>query len=185
MEFRYAQEEAMTGPTPGVIDEAFAEFEKMFGRKYEQISCFECEDADIILIAMGSMSGTARETVRKLRADGKKVGLAKLTVYRPFPFELMKRLLGHAKVLAVVDRSLSVGYGGPVFADISGAFVNEPKKPIIQSFIIGLGGRDILITDFEDIVSTCEQSIKAGRPKEQVTWVNCNFEPVKGGELDG
>ena len=185
MEFRYAQEQAMTGPAPKVIEEAFKEFEEMFGRKYDIITCDQCEDADIIIMAMGSMCGTARETVRKLRAEGKKVGLAKLTVYRPFPYEVLRKKLGHAKVLAVVDRSLSVGFGGPVFADVSAAFVNEPKKPIIQNFILGLGGRDILISDFETITATCEESIKNGKPKELVTWINTKFEPVKGGELDG
>jgi pyruvate ferredoxin oxidoreductase alpha subunit len=185
MEFRLAQEEAMMGPTPKVISEAFKEFEKMFGRKYEFISCFQCEDADIILLTIGSMSGTAREAVRKMRAAGKKVGLAKLTVYRPFPYDIIKKTLGHAKVLAVVDRSLSVGYGGPVFADVSGAFVNEPKRPIIQDFIIGLGGRDILMRDFEEIVSICEGTLKAGAPKELVKWINVNLEKMKGGVLDG
>jgi pyruvate ferredoxin oxidoreductase alpha subunit len=84
-EFRYAQELAMSKEAPKVIDEVFKEWERTFGRKYQKVTAFECKDADIIFVSMGSMTGTARETVKKLRAAGKKVGLCKITVLRPFP----------------------------------------------------------------------------------------------------
>jgi len=86
--------------------------------------------------------------------------------------------LGGAKVVAVVDRSLSVGYGGPVFAEVAGIFVNDAKKPIIQDFIVGLGGRDILVKDFETIVSKCETTMKTGKPEKVIDWINVNYEPA-------
>jgi pyruvate ferredoxin oxidoreductase alpha subunit len=177
-EFRYAQELAMSKEAPKVIDEVFKEWERTFGRKYQMVTGFECKDADIILVTMGSMTGTARETIKKLRAAGKKVGLCKITVHRPFPEKELKEVLGGAKVVAVVDRSLSLGYGGPVYAEIASSFVNDAKKPLLQDFIIGLGGRDILVKDFETIVSKCETTMKTGKPEKAIDWINVNYEPA-------
>jgi len=180
MEFRFAQDIAMSKEAPKVIDETFKEWEKAFGRKYQKVTSFETKDADIIIVTMGSMTGTAREAIRKLRAAGKKVGLVKITVLRPFPEKEIKEALAGAKVIAVADRSLSLGHGGPVWAEISSVFVNEAKKPIIQGFIIGLGGRDVLVKDFETITSKCEATIKSGKPEKLVDWINVNYEPLTG-----
>jgi len=180
MEFRFAQDIAMSKEAPKVIDEVFKQWEKAFGRKYQKVTAFECKDADIIIVSMGSMTGTAREAVRQLRAKGKKVGLCKITVLRPFPEKELKEVLAGAKVVAVLDRSLSLGYGGPVYCEIAGSFVNDQKRPMIQDFIIGLGGRDILIKDFENIVSKCEATMKSGRPEKVIDWINVNYEPAGG-----
>jgi pyruvate ferredoxin oxidoreductase alpha subunit len=179
MEFRFAQDLAMSKEAPKVIDETFKEWEKLFGRKYEKVTAFQCKDADIILVTMGSMTGTARETVKKLRAAGKKVGLCKITVLRPFPDQELKEILKGAKVVAVADRSLSLGYGGPVYAEIASSFINDTKKPLMQSFIIGLGGRDVLVKDFETIFSKCETSIKTGKVEKTTDWINVNYEPAE------
>lgn len=175
MEFKYAEELAMN-EAQKVIDEVFAEFNKTFGREYKKINTHKTEDADIILLTMGSMSGTARAAVDQLRNEGKKVGLAKLTVLRPFPGEELLKLLGHAKVLAVVDRNISFGYGGRVFSEVAGKFINEVKKPLISNYIVGLGGRDITIKDFRDIVSDAETILNTGKVETQTKWINVKEE---------
>jgi pyruvate ferredoxin oxidoreductase alpha subunit len=175
MDFKYAQELAMR-EADNVIDEVFAEFKKKFGREYKKINTYKTEDADIILLTMGSMSGTARETVNQLREQGKKVGLAKLTVLRPFPTKELIESVGHAKVLAVVDRNISFGFGGRVFGEASAKFVNMSKKPLISNYIVGLGGRDITPKDFTEIVEDAEKIMASGKVETQTKWINVNME---------
>jgi pyruvate ferredoxin oxidoreductase alpha subunit len=175
MEFKYAEELAMNA-AEGVIDEVFAEFKQKFGREYKKIDTYKTEDADIILITMGSMSGTARATVSQLREEGKKVGLAKMTVLRPFPTEELLGSLGHAKVIAVVDRNISFGFGGRVFSEVSAKFVNQSTKPLITNYIVGLGGRDVTLNDYREIVSDSENVINMGKVETQTKWINVKEE---------
>ncbi len=176
MEFKLAQEIAMENART-VIDKEFKNFAEKFGRNYQKIVSFKTEDADIILLTMGSMSGTAKEAVRDLRAKGMKVGLAKLTVFRPFPFKELKEITKNAKVIAVVDRNISFGFGGAVYAEVSASFINEKQHPIIMDFILGLGGRDILKQDFVNIVEKASLALKTGKAK-MVEWINVNREMI-------
>lgn len=180
-EFKYQQWDAMWKATD-VIDEAFAEFEKKFGRKYEKVSEYMTDDADIIFVTMGATSGTARAAVRRLREKGIKVGTAKITVFRPFPFEHIKRLASKAKVLAIFDRAVSQGFGGPVFADVSGALANYKERPLLLNFIIGLGGRDITFGDFDYIAEESRKALDTGEVGWPVHWVNLKTELLEGGE---
>ena len=180
-EFKYQQWDAMWKATD-VIDEVFADFEKRFGRKYEKVSEYMTDDADIIFLTMGATSGTARAAVRRLREKGIKAGTAKITVFRPFPFEHIKKLASKAKVLAIFDRAVSQGYGGPVFADVSGALVNEKERPILLNFIIGLGGRDITFADFDYIAEEAGKALESGDAGWPIHWVNLKTELLGGGE---
>ena len=171
MEFKYQQWEAMENAQK-VIDEVFSEFYEKFGRKYEKVSEYRTDDADIIILTMGSMSGTARAAVDSMREKGIKVGAAKLTVFRPFPFREIKMLARKAKVLAVADRNISFGFGGAVFAEIAGALINEKEKPMLIDFIIGLGGRDITQEDFYKIAEISKDAIEKGKVEKMVHWIN-------------
>ncbi len=171
MEFKYQQWEAMENAQE-VIDEVFSEFYEKFGRKYEKVSEYRTDDADIIILTMGSMSGTARAAVDSMREKGIKVGAAKLTVLRPFPFKEIKMLARKAKVLAVADRNISFGFGGAVFAEIAGALINEKQKPMLIDFIIGLGGRDITQEDFYKIAEISKDAIEKGKVEKMVHWIN-------------
>jgi pyruvate ferredoxin oxidoreductase alpha subunit len=175
MEFKYAEEQAMR-EAEDVIDKVFTEFKSKFGREYKKINTYKTEDADIILLTMGSMSGTARATVNELREEGKKVGLAKITVLRPFPTKELIESTGHAKVVAVVDRNVSFGYGGRVYSEVAGKFVNRSDKPLITNYIVGLGGRDITEKDFKEIVSDSENVMNAGKVDTQTKWINIKEE---------
>ena len=171
MEFKYAQTKALED-SEKVIEKVFAQFKEAFGRKYQKINQYRTEDADIILVTLGSMSGTVRAAVDKMREEGKKVGCAKMTVYRPFPAKELVEMAKNAKVLAMVDRDISPGFGGAVFGEAAAQFINESQKPILMNFIVGLGGRDITIPDFEDMVNKAEHAIEKGKPEKMIEWIN-------------
>lgn len=173
MEFKYQQEEAMRSASQ-VIDEIFKEFERKFGRSYSKVVPFMCNDADIIIVTMGSMSGTARAAVRKMREKGKKVGVLKIAIFRPFPEKEIKEIIKRCKIVAVADRNISFGYGGAVYAEIAGILVNCREKPLIADFIIGLGGRDIVKEDFEKIVNVCEKILEKGDVDKRTHWIGLN-----------
>ncbi|MEW6070303.1 MAG: pyruvate synthase subunit PorA [Candidatus Thermoplasmatota archaeon] len=161
MEFKHKVAEAME-KSAEVIDEIFAEFKTKFGREYKKIKSYRCEDAEIIIVSLGSISGTARIAIDKLRAKGEKVGCASLTVYRPFPNTELLEIAKNAKLLAVLDRDISPDVGGAVFEDVAGCFINQPKKPLVVNYILGLGGRDVIIEDFEAVVTRSRNALKTG-----------------------
>jgi len=180
MEFRLSQFVAMEHAKK-VIDEVFDQFYKKFKRKYEKVQGFMHEDADVLIITMGSMTGTARETVRKLREKGEKVGLLKITVFRPFPKEEIVSLTKNAKMLAIVDRNISVGFAGAIFTEIAATFANIDKRPKMMNFILGLGGRDIRIEDFIEIYEKAKRGIN--EKFQEINWINVDFDAVR--EVEG
>jgi pyruvate ferredoxin oxidoreductase alpha subunit len=148
-EMRYQQKVGMDNAIK-VIEEVQKEFLSKFGRKLHIIEGYKTDDADVVLLAMGSMTGTAKYVVNKMRSQGKKVGIAKLTVFRPFPFEHIKNLLGDKKVIGVFDRSAGLGgQGGPVWSEVSVALKEFDID--IRSYIGGLGGRDVPADTIEKI----------------------------------
>ena len=136
-----------------VILEVWKEWEAQFGRKYEPIQSYRTEDADVALVTMGSMGETAEIAVDELRKQGVKAGLLKIKLWRPFPFNDLKKAVKGIRVLAVTDRAVSFGGpGGPVFSEIRSALYDVPKRPKIVNYIIGLGGRDVQVENFIDMV---------------------------------
>jgi pyruvate ferredoxin oxidoreductase alpha subunit len=136
-----------------VVKEVWKEWEKLFGRKYEPVQTYRTEDAEIAMITMGSMGETAEVAVDELRKQGVKVGLIKIKLWRPFPFDDFKAAIKGIKTLAVMDRAVSFGGpGGPVCSEIRSALYDEPIRPAIVNFIIGLGGRDVQMEDFMAMV---------------------------------
>ncbi|NPA75696.1 MAG: pyruvate ferredoxin oxidoreductase [Euryarchaeota archaeon] len=176
MEFKFAQWVAMERAKK-VIDEVFAEFEKKFGRKYQKVTPEFTEDADIIFVTIGSMSGTTREFIKKMRAQGKKVGMVKITTFRPFPKEELKEALKNAKVVAVTERNISFGFGGAVYGELGATFANMANKPKIIDFIVGLGGRDITFKTLESVLSEAEKALN-GEDVSEVNWIDVNKEAV-------
>ena len=136
-----------------VVREVWKEWEAQFGRKYEPIQSYRTEDADVVLVTMGSMGETAEIAVDELRKQGVKAGLLKIKLWRPFPFDDLKKAVKGIRVLAVTDRAVSFGGpGGPVFSEIRSALYDVPKRPKIVNYIIGLGGRDVQVENFVDMV---------------------------------
>lgn len=127
-----------------IILEVAEEFAKKFGRKYGLIEGYQLDDAELVMVALGSTCGTARMVIDELRGKGIKAGLLKIRVFRPFPAEEIARALSKAKAVAVLDRSDSwSGQGGQVFTEIRSAMFEPATKPKLINFIYGLGGREI------------------------------------------
>jgi pyruvate ferredoxin oxidoreductase alpha subunit len=147
-EIMKAKDEAIKN-SKKVIVEVFNEWGKMFGRPYKLVETYKTDDAEVIMLTMGSMGETARIAVDELRAKGINAGLAKLRLWRPFPFEEIKSTIKNAKKLIVTDRACSFGGpGGPVFSEIKSAMYAEAQRPLMYNYIYGLGGRDVRVKDF-------------------------------------
>jgi len=165
-EIKKQQNEALLGAYP-VIVEVWEEFEKAFGRKYSPVEEFMTEDARIIICLAGAISGTARIAVEQMRSEGKKVGLLRIRLWRPFPFEDVRKALCKAEAVSVIDRALSFGGpGGPIFSEIRSALFPLDEKPSVLGFIAGLGGRDVTIENFREIVEETEQVLDGGEEFE-------------------
>lgn len=158
IEIRHELEEAMEHSLE-VIEEVGKEFGDLFGRYYGLIEEYKSEDADIILIAMGSICGTIKDVIDKQREEGKKVGLVRIRTYRPFPKEALKNAVKDAK-LAVLDKDISLGAGGAVYLDTKATLDNE-----VYGFVLGLGGRDITPEHIEEIIEKTEN------PVNDVEWI--------------
>lgn len=152
MEVRYNLEEAMKNAF-GVIEKVTKEFEKKFGRKFGIfIDTYKMEDAETVIVAMGSAVGTIKESIDLMRANGIKVGLMKVRTFRPFPKQAIVDCLKNIKNVIVIDRASSVGAGGILATEIRSAFYGNTSVPKVNSYIVGLGGRDITIKTITDIV---------------------------------
>jgi pyruvate ferredoxin oxidoreductase alpha subunit len=147
-EMQKAKDEALKN-SKKVILAVWDEWAKMFGRSYNPVETYKAEDAEILMLTMGSMGETAEMAIDALRAKGVSAGLIKLRLWRPFPFEEIKAAVKNAKKLIVTDRAVSFGGpGGPVFSEIKSALYSEAHRPAIYNYIIGLGGRDVTVKDF-------------------------------------
>jgi pyruvate ferredoxin oxidoreductase alpha subunit len=165
-EAKWAQEVNLRA-SKEVILKTWAEFGKAFGRHYAPVESYKTEGAETLLLTMGSFSETAMTVIDKLRAKGKKVGLVRFRLWRPFPFEEFRAAVKGAQTLIVVDRALSFGGpGGPVCSEVRSALYGEAKKPKIVSFVAGIGGRDITPAGFETIIEKGIKIAQKGSPNE-------------------
>jgi len=165
-EAKWAQEVHLRS-TKDVILECWQKFGKDFQRHYNPVEEYRSEGARVLLLTMGSFSETATLAIDEMRNKGKDVGLIKLRLWRPFPFEELRRAVSGADVLIVLDRALSFGGpGGPVCSEIRSALYAEPKRPKVVSFVAGLGGRDISVSGFEEIITKGMQIAEKGSRNE-------------------
>ena len=162
MEHKVQQAEAMKNAKRAVLEVA-ADFEKTFGRKYGFFEEYCMEDADAAIVLIGSTAGTARACVDHMRANGYKVGMIKLRVFRPFPAEELAKALSGVKVVAVMDKSEGFSAnGGPIFADACAALYDMEKRPKMINIVYGLGGRDVTVQDVEKVFRHLLQIQKTG-----------------------
>lgn len=151
-EMQKAKDEALKN-SKKVILEVWDEWAKIFGRAYKPVETYKVENAEVLMLTMGSMGETAEMAIDALRAKGVSAGLIKLRLWRPFPFEEIKAELRNAKKLIVTDRAVSFGGpGGPVFSEIKSALYSGAHHPAVYNYIIGLGGRDVTVKDFIGMV---------------------------------
>jgi len=142
-EIEYKKHTALKN-SKAVVENVGKEFGERFGRHYSLVDSYACEDAELVLIALSSVGSTSRWVVEKLRAEGMKIGVASLKLFRPFPEAELSEICKNAEVLAVLDRDIGYGTTGMVFPDVIRAFYNKKKRPNILNFIVGLGGKDVV-----------------------------------------
>lgn len=172
MEFRYMIQEAMDN-AKRIIPEIDAEYGKLFGSSYGGlIEKYKCDDADVVLVSMGTIASDAKLAVDKLRKDGVKVGSARVRVYRPFPTEEIVKLADNSQMLATIDRHISFGMEGFLGSETKASLFSMKDKPLVAGFIAGLGGRDVTRDTIVKIAEKSFNSLKAGRVEKETEWVD-------------
>ena len=166
-EFRYKMHQSMLD-SKEVCRQVDGEFGEIFGRNYGVVEAYRCAGADLVLVTAGAITSTARVAVDAMREKGRKVGLVKLRLFRPFPKEEIMEIVRAVGKVAVVDRSLSLGLGGIFAHEMRAAFCNEKERPLIYSYITGLGGRDTTLQHLNEIIY---QTYQQAQPEEQSVWI--------------
>jgi len=143
-----------------VYDEISAQFAEHFDRQYPAIEAYHCDDAEIVLVMLGSFATKAKAAVSQMRKAGQKVGLLRPRLLRPFPAERFRSLLAGKSGVAVIDQNLSMGMGGVLHSELASALYGHPHAPPqLLSFIGGLGGRDISQEEFFEIANVTRQAV--------------------------
>ena len=160
-EHKAKQHKALMDSRP-VIDEVFAEFEKLTGRKYNRVEGYDMDDAEVVIVALGTTVETARVAAQELREEGVKAGVVGIRVFRPFPFDQVRDMLENAKSIAVLDRSSPGGAMGAFFNEVAAALYSTPNRPLVTNYIYGLGGRDFSVSEAKRIFMEQKANADAG-----------------------
>ncbi|MGE5555916.1 MAG: transketolase C-terminal domain-containing protein [Methanocella sp.] len=172
-EFKRQQEEALKNALTA-IKEVNAEYAKITGRSYGNglVDGYHLDDAEIAIVVIGSTAGTLKVIVDQLRQDGLKVGLLRLRAFRPFPVEDIQKALKNVRVVAVMDKAMSLGaLGGPVFNEVRNALYDLKQRPLVVSYIFGLGGRDSHPNDLKRIYEDLARMAKTGQAEPLVRYL--------------
>jgi len=166
-ELRYKLQKAMER-APALIEETGKEFEKLFGRRLGLVEEHRCDDAELLFVSSGTAGYTANVGVDQLREAGVKAGNLRIQVLRPFPFETVRRIIGRAKKVAVVDRNISYGYHGIFYQEVKAALYGQKGAPPLFGYITGLGGRDITPESFKEIAA---HAMAKDGADEEIVWI--------------
>ena len=172
METKRGQREAMINARQVILDVA-EKFEKMTGRKYGFFEEYRMEDAEYVIVLIGSAAGTCKAAVDRIREkSGKKAGLLKIRVFRPFPEEELAAALKEKKAVAVLDRSeMFSATGGPLGAEVRSALYSAKSQAEVVNYFYGLGGRDITVKDFEEVYEKLEELAKTHVVKDMYAYI--------------
>jgi pyruvate ferredoxin oxidoreductase alpha subunit len=175
MEMRRQSDEAMHRAV-GAIRKAYEEFKEIFGRGDPSpfVEEYMTEDAEIIIVGMGTLALPVRVAVRRYHEQGRKVGFLRVKFFRPFPTEELQEILTKCKAVCVIDRDYSYGapsYGGVLFTELRSALYPMEKRPQMLNFIAGLGGREVHVTDVNDMVDITQKAIDTGKIEQETTWI--------------
>jgi pyruvate ferredoxin oxidoreductase alpha subunit len=171
MEAKKNQEIALENSKQVILDVA-KEFEKISGRSYGLFEKYRTEDADYIMLIMGSAAGTAKQAVDELRKKGVKAGVLKLRVFRPFPAKEIAEALKNCKAVAIMDRCESYnGNGGPLGSEVSAGLFRYKVMIEAVNYIYGLAGRDFTVEDVQRVFAELEGLVTEGKEVEQYQYV--------------
>jgi pyruvate/2-oxoacid:ferredoxin oxidoreductase alpha subunit len=134
---------------------------------------YACDDVDAVLMTMGSMTGTVRDKIDKMQAEGNRIGLIKLRGFRPFPSEELRELAKKYQAIAVVDRNNSFGSagGGVVSMEVARALYTLDDKPLLLNFHVGLSGTDVTMRQVGYMAEKTLEAVSKGKVDEVVDWV--------------
>jgi pyruvate/2-oxoacid:ferredoxin oxidoreductase alpha subunit len=136
---------------------------------------YRCEDAELVLFGAGTMMSTAKDVVDDLRREGKRVGVARLRVFRPFPFEEVRYLGDRAHAIGVMDRTFTFGRGGPLFNEFNAQLYNHDNRPPTKNYVVGVGGRDVRQKHIRSMFHDLERFSAKGYGEEgEVHWWGLN-----------
>jgi len=177
-EHKAKQNKAMM-ESPKVIQEVFDEYAKISGRQYNLIEGYQLEDAEVVVICMGTTYQTAQVACDKMREEGIKAGVLMPRVFRPTQLDTLAEKLKNAKAVVCMDRSSPGGQTGLLYNDVAAALFNTDARPLLSNVIYGLGGRDINIANLSDIFRNANEEAKAGKLNGSIQrWIG-----VRGPEL--
>jgi pyruvate ferredoxin oxidoreductase alpha subunit len=158
-----------------VIREAYAEFAEIFGRNYGNpfFEEYMTDDADVVLVGMGTLSTPVRVAIRQMRQEGKKVGFVRVRWFRPFAADALSSSLGRFKSVGVIDRDFSLGspyHSGVLATEVRAAMYGSTKRVPVLGFICGLGGREVTVPDVKKMTEKVCQAAE-GKPQPLTQWI--------------
>jgi len=158
-----------------VIRQAYAEFERIFGRRYGNpfFEEYETQDADVVLVGMGTLSNPVKVAIRQMRKEGKKVGFVRVRWFRPFAAEELAKTLGRFSAVGIIDRDFSLGspyLGGVLATEIRAAMYPAAKRPPVLDFICGLGGREVTVPGVKKMTDIIYQAAE-GKSQPWTQWI--------------
>ena len=151
-----------------VAKEVNEEFYQHFGRRYDAVECYRTEGAEVILVAMTSVASMAHKVIDELRQEGKRVGLLRVRMFRPFPKQEIVAVLQNASKVAVIDRNISYGRSGILALELRAAMYSEPKRPPIFGFIGGLAGVSITTGNIRQVIG---YTYAHQEPEGEIIWL--------------
>jgi len=167
-----------------VIESVAREYEGLFGLYHGGlIDTYRLDDAEIALVAMGSMVSTLREAVDRLRLRGQRVGLVKIRSYRPFPTQALRDAVADIPAIVVLDKALSRGFQGVLSTDVKAALYNAPHRPLALSMMAGYGGREMTLDTVDEIVARAYKAIEQGGVEDECVFLNLREEILPEGVI--
>ncbi|MHB8731996.1 MAG: pyruvate ferredoxin oxidoreductase [bacterium] len=175
MEIRRQTDQAMRNAS-AVIEEAYKDFERIFHRGVENpfFEEYMTDDAELVLVGMGTLSMPVKVAIRKMREKGQKVGFVRIRWFRPFDYTRLGALLSRFAAVGVADRDFSMGSpynSGVVANEVRAALYNQPKHPPVVSFITGLGGREVTIPGVREMFEHTRKAAEAGNAPNDTVWI--------------
>jgi len=173
-ELKYAQEMAIIR-SQEVVKEAMEEFARAFGRTYHPVETYNLENADVTFLALGAINENIMTAIDDLKKEGKSAGLINLRLFRPFPAEELVAALKDVKRLAVIERVLPGGaVNSPLFNEITSLAFRSGLNPVIENYVLALGGRDVMPEEFQMIFD----KIASAEPRDMKLKEDINFEMI-------
>ncbi|MFN3478225.1 MAG: transketolase C-terminal domain-containing protein, partial [bacterium] len=164
-----------------LVEQVDIQWKKLTGRSYGgTVDEYLLDDAEVAVLVMGASSGDAREAAKNVREKlGIKAGVIRLRSVRPFPVKRLTKIANNVKAIGVFDRNMSPGVGGMIATELKFSLYDLDKRPVIQSYIGGLGGKDVKVSDFEKIFVELDNMIKGKDSPSKVRWVGLDLSAVE------